>query len=101
MQFCDPSLRQSGGQSAIACCTVMELQKNRCGGPLYPSFLQRHGPYVVEKISEGPGILWLPCNSNAGAVGSYVKPVRRSCRLIFSGSMRYIKLATNQLLIAR
>jgi len=43
---------------------VIELQKIKCGGPLYPSFPQQHGPYGIVKISEGAGILWLPCNSN-------------------------------------
>jgi len=43
---------------------VFELQKNKRGGLLYPSFPQHHGPYGEVKISEGPGkILWLPCNS--------------------------------------
>jgi len=32
---------------------VIELQKNKCEGPLYPSFPQQHGPYGVVKISEG------------------------------------------------
>jgi len=44
--------------------SVIELQKNKCGGSLYPSFPQQHGPYGVVygvvKISELPGILWLP-----------------------------------------
>jgi len=44
--------------------SVIELQKNKWGCPLYPSFPQQHGPHGVVKISEGPGILWLPCNSN-------------------------------------
>jgi len=33
--------------------SVIELQKNKCGGPLYPSFPQQHGAYGVAKISEG------------------------------------------------
>jgi len=33
--------------------SVIELQKNKCGGHLYPSFPQQHGPYEVVKISEG------------------------------------------------
>jgi len=55
--------------------TVIELQKNKCGGPLYPSFLQQHGTYGVVKISEGPGKLWLPCNSNTGTGQDRTKPL--------------------------
>jgi len=49
---------------------VIELQENKCGGRLYPSFPQQHWSWVV-KISEGPGILWLPCNSNTGLESSF------------------------------
>jgi len=28
-------------------------QKNKCGGPLYPVFLQQHGPHRVVNIREG------------------------------------------------
>ena len=42
----------ANGYIVVVYWSVIELQKNKCGDPLYPSFLQQHGPSGVVKISE-------------------------------------------------